>query len=173
MYKVGRIVNTFGIKGQIKVIADTDFAYERFAPGEKLAIVDGDKVLTKLTVADAYLHKGTYILSFEGIHNINDIEHYKNYWLAIEKDQQQALPEDEFYHHQIIGLKIITTDGDELGTVKEILSLGSNDVWVVKRHEPKKRDVLLPFINDVVKEVDLANGIATIELMEGLIDDAN
>ncbi|HJF17353.1 MAG TPA: PRC-barrel domain-containing protein, partial [Globicatella sulfidifaciens] len=63
--------------------------------------------------------------------------------------------------------------GDELGTVKEILSLGSNDVWVVKRHEPKKRDVLLPFINDVVKEVDLANGIATIELMEGLIDDAN
>lgn len=173
MYKVGRIVNTFGIKGQVKVIADTDFPEERFAVGESLLIVKDEQVLQTVTVQSSQLHKGTYLISFEEYHNINQVEPFKNCWLAIESHQQQALPEDEYYYHQIVGLTVVTTDGQVLGKVKEILALGSNDVWVVKRSEPKLKDILLPYINDVVKNIDLDAQMATVELMDGLVDDAN
>ncbi|MFK8197760.1 ribosome maturation factor RimM [Aerococcaceae bacterium zg-1292] len=173
MYKIGRIVNTFGIRGQVKVIADTDFPEERFKAGSSLYLLKDNQVIETLTVAAAQLHKGTYLVSFENYTNINQVEPFKNLWLAIDASQQQPLSEDEFYHHQIIGLNIVTTEGEVLGKVKEILSLGSNDVWVVKRIQPNTKDALIPYIDDVVKSVDLANATATIELMEGLIDDEN
>lgn len=173
MFKVGRIVNTFGIKGQLKVIADTDFPQERFAVGESLSILKDEQILKVVTVETAQLHKGTYLIGFKEFENINQVEQYKGCWLAIEPQQQQELEEDEFYHHQIIGLEVVTTEGMILGKVKEILALGSNDVWVVQRNRPKLKDALIPFIDDVVKQVDLNKGIATIELMEGLIDDEN
>lgn len=173
MLKIGKIVNTFGIKGQVKIIADTDFPEERFATGNQLAILKDNQVFQNVTVKAAQLHKGTYIISFEEYTNINQVEAFKGLWLAIDKSQQEELPEDEFYHHQIIGLTVVTMEGLELGKVKEILSLGSNDVWVIKRKQAGLKDALIPYINDVVKQVDLANNMATIELMEGLIDDAN
>lgn len=173
MYKIARIVNTFGIKGQVKVIADTDFPQERFKVGNKLWIMQQDTPVLQVTVKNAQLHKGTYLLSFDEFHSINDVEKFKSYWLAIDEDQQHDLEEDAYYHHQIIGLKIVTTQGITLGKVKEILSLGSNDVWVVQRSQAGKKDVLIPFINDVVKSVNLQDSYAEIELMEGLIDDEN
>lgn len=170
-YRVGRIVNTFGIRGQLKVVADTDFAEERFRAGQQLVILQNDTVIETVTVAKSQTHKGTYLISLEGYDNINQVEAFKGCWLAISAEDQQALPEDEFYHHQIIGLKVVTTEGKVLGTIKEILQLGSNDVWVVKRQEPKKKDALIPYISQVVQQVDLQKGEVLIELMEGLIDD--
>lgn len=170
-YRVGRIVNTFGIRGQVKVIADTDFAEERFAVGEMLTILNKEQAVATVTVSSSQVHKGVYVIGFAGMQNINDVEQYKGMWLAIDESQQNELPEDEFYHHQIIGLEVVTTDGKPLGKIKEILQLGSNDVWVVKRYEVGKKDALIPYIQDVVKEVSLNNGAVTVELMEGLIDD--
>ena len=169
--KIARIVNTFGVRGQIKVISETDFPEERFKVGQKLKVLKDDKVLEDLTVSSSHLNKGTYIIGFEEYDNINYIEHFKGGWLAIDADQQQELPDNEFYQHDILGLTIKTTDGRDLGTVKEILALGSNDVWVIKRREAKKKDVLLPYIEDVVKEVNLETGEVLVELMEGLVDD--
>lgn len=172
-YRIGRIVNTFGIRGQLKVIADTDFAEERFSSGQKLVILKDDAFVKEVVVANAQLHKGTYLVSFEEYNNINQVEAFKGCWLVISADDQQELPEDEFYHHQIIGLKVLTTEGKHLGTIKEILQLGSNDVWVVKRPEAKKKDALIPYISQVVQQVNLEKGEVLIELMEGLIDDEN
>jgi len=169
--RIARIVNTFGVRGQIKVISETDFEEERFKVGQKVSVVKDDQLLDEVTIASSQLHKGTYIMGFEEYHNINQIEHFKGGWLMIDGKEQQALPEDEFYQHQIVGLNVVTTEGKDLGTIKEILSLGSNDVWVVKRCEAKKKDALIPYIEDVVKEVDLTKGEVLVELMEGLIDD--
>lgn len=171
MIKIGKIVNTFGIRGQVKVVADTDFPEQRFAQGAILYVMkDADK-LAQLEVDKAQVHKGTYLLSFKGYDNINQVEQFKNLWLAIDPEDQHELEEDAYYHHQIIGLKINTLDGTYLGKVKEILVLGSNDVWVIQRPEPGKKDVLIPFIDDVVKQIDLTQGKITIDLMEGLVDD--
>ncbi|HBY88891.1 MAG: ribosome maturation factor RimM [Ruoffia tabacinasalis] len=172
-FRIGRIVNTFGIRGEIKVIADTDFPEERFAAGEVLTILDNDRPVQKVTVKNAKLSKGTYIVSFEEFNNINDVEKFKTMWLAINQDQQQELDEHEFYFHEIIGLKVITIEKEELGVIKDILSLGSNDVWVIKRNKSKLPDALIPYIGDVVKEVNVDEGYVVIELMEGLIDDEN
>ena len=170
-YRIGRIVNTFGIRGQLKVIADTDFAEERFKEGQQLVILSDENIVQKVTISKSQLHKGTYLISFENYTNINQVEKFKGCWLAIQENEQHVLPEDEFYHHQIIGLKVVTDQGKTLGTIKEILQLGSNDVWVVKRMEPKKKDALLPYIDQVVKQVDLEKKEVLVELMEGLIDD--
>ena len=172
-YRIARIVNSFGIRGQVKVIANTDFVEERFKVGQELTIVRDGETLATVTVEKAQANKGTYILTFKEYDNINQIEQFKEAWLMIDAEEQEELPDDEFYHHQIIGLTVQTTDGVELGIIKEILTLGSNDVWVVKRKEAKKRDDLIPYISEIVKEVDLAKGEVLVELMDGLLDDEN
>ena len=108
-------------------------------------------------------------MSFEGHPSINDVEKYRDGILKVSKDNSVDLDENEFYYHEIIGLRVVEEDGAELGKVKEILSPGANDVWVVQR--PKKADILLPYIASVVKEVDLEAGVIRVEIPEGLIDD--
>ena len=164
-YRVARIVNTFGIRGQLKLIADTDFPEERFASGKTLYIL---KALNSQPLAS---DKGTWLISFVGYNNINQVEGFKGCWLAIDESEQEELEEDSYYHHQLLGLEVVTLEGKTLGKIKEILQLGSNDVFVVQRNIPKAKDALIPFIGDVVKAVDLEAGQVKVELMEGLIDD--
>lgn len=130
-------------------------------------IQDG-KAPVELTVKSHRKHKNFDLLSFEGHPSINDVEKYRDGILKVSKDNSVDLAENEFYYHEIIGLHVLE-DGTELGKVKEILSPGANDVWVVQR--PKKADILLPYIASVVKEVDLEAGVVRVEIPEGLIDD--
>lgn len=170
-YQIARIVNTFGIRGEIKVISDTDFPEERFKEGEILTITQDDQPIQQVTVESARQHKGTYIIKLQEFNSVNDVEKFKNTWLSIQSSQQHELDDDEYYHHEIIGLNVYTTEAMLLGTIKEILALGSNDVWVVDRAHNNKPDALIPFIKDVVKEVDLKSEKVVVELMEGLIED--
>lgn len=164
-YKVGKIVNTHGIRGEVRVIPTTDFVEERFAPKAKLYIEMPDEN-QEVTVQSARPHKGMMIVKFSGFDNINDVEKFRNHQLLVSEEDQEPLEDGAYYYHQIIGLKVKTVDGRELGTIKEILSSGANDVWVVQR--PNQKDLLLPKIDDVVKDVNLDDGVVTVELMEGL-----
>ncbi len=168
-FRIARIVNTFGIRGELKIISETDFEEERFRSGNHLYIIHKEQEI-EVTVDAVRPQKGCYIISFKEFTNINDVEHFKGGYLAIDPEQQQDLEEDAFYYHQIIGLNVETIEGRQLGTIKEILELGSNDVWVVKRIENGKKDALIPYIDDIVKSVDLENKLVMVELMEGLID---
>ncbi|MGF3113962.1 ribosome maturation factor RimM [Facklamia sp. P12937] len=170
-YQVARIVNTFGIKGQLKLLMDTDFIEERFAKENHLFVMKDGKSIQQVTVESFQEHKGSYLVKFKEFSNINQVESFKGLTLAIPADDQQELEEGAYYHHQIIGLSVYTNQGEKLGKIKEIMALGSNDVWVVKAEKAKQKDILLPFIDDVVKEVDLAQGKVTVELMEGLVDE--
>ena len=172
-YKVGRIVNTFGIRGEIKLIADTDFPKERFKKGNPLYILKDNSMVQSVTVESSRLAKGTYILKFKEFNYINEVETFKNHWLAISEEQQEELDDHQYYYHEIVGLNVYTTDNECLGTVRDIEALGSNDVWVVQSNQPGKRDILLPYIEDVVLEVDLELGRVIVDLMEGLIPDEN
>lgn len=164
-YKVGKIVNTHGIRGEMRVIPTTDFVEERFAPNAKLYIeMPGEN--QEVTVETARPHKGMIIVKFIGFDNINDVEKFRNHQLLVSEEDQEPLEDGAYYYHQIIDLKVKTVDGRDLGTIKEILSPGANDVWVVQR--PNQKDLLLPKIDDVVKDVNLEDGVVTVELMEGL-----
>lgn len=167
MYNVGKIVNTHGIRGEVKVVRITDFE-ERFHEGNTVYAVKNNGEMIELVIDGHRKHKGFDLLHFEGKNNINDVEHLKGCYLKITESQQTDLGENEFYYHEIIGCSVFTTSGEKIGVVKEILSPGANDVWVTKR--PKGKDVLIPYIEDVVKEVNIEDKKITIELMEGLLD---
>ena len=164
-YNVGKIVNTHGIRGYVRVMPTTDFVAERFAKGQDLYLQQAGEPL-KLTVESARQHKGFILVKFVGYDNINDVQSFRDHELMVTEDEQQPLEEGQYYYHQIIGLTVKTLEGRELGVIKEILSPGANDVWVVKR--TGQSDLLLPVIDDVVKNVDLDKGEVDVELMEGL-----
>ncbi|MGG1514672.1 ribosome maturation factor RimM [Paenibacillus oryzisoli] len=164
---VGKIVNSHGIRGELKVVPETDFP-ERFDKGSELIIVDAKNVQTPVTVKTSRLHKNVFIVQFEQFSNINDVEKFKGALLKIEGKHQQPLEEGEYYYHEIIGCKVVTEEGRELGEISEILTPGANDVWVVSLG--KGKELLLPVIDDVVLDVDVPNKTIRIHLMEGLME---
>ena len=111
------------------------------------------------------------MLSCEGYPNINDVESFRDGILKISEKQLRELDEHEYYYHEIIGLTVVDEDDKKIGKITEILSPGANDVWVVKRKGQK--DALIPYIESVVKDIDLTEGIVHVEIPEGLLDDAN
>ena len=165
---VGKIVNTQGIKGEVRVISKTDFSNERYKKGNELFLFQENKKPISLIIKSHRKHKNFDIVSFEGHPNINDVEKYRAYSLKIAaEDRAELESDDEFYYDDIIGLTVIE-DGVEIGKVKEILQPGANDVWVIKRKG--KKDLLLPFIESVVLSVDIAGNCVTVEVPQGLDD---
>lgn len=168
-YNVGKIVNTQGIKGEVRVISSTDFPEERFQKGQRLFLSREGKTLEELVVASHRKHKNFDILSFKNHSAINDVEEYRDGILQISEHELSSLPENEYYFHQIIGLEVVDEDETKLGKIKEVLSTGANDVWVIGR--PKRKDLLIPYIEEVVLNVDLEKKLVKIHLMEGLDDE--
>jgi 16S rRNA processing protein RimM len=167
---VGRIVGTHGIRGEVRVLSDTDFPELRFAPGNQLLLLHHDhKDPLPLTVEKSRPHKSTLLVKFQEWNSINEAEAYKNSRLVVPKEDLAPLNEEEgeFYFHQIIGCEVVTTEGRKVGKVKEILPLPANDVWVVQADE-KGKEILLPYIEPIVKDVDILQQKITIQWMEGL-----
>ncbi|WP_071131242.1 ribosome maturation factor RimM [Enterococcus timonensis] len=167
---VGNIVNTQGLKGELRVMSQTDFPEERFKVGAKLFIETKTEKIP-VTIKTHRLHKNFQLVSFVDYPSINDVEKYKGTRLVVDASElsDDDLAEDEFYYHEIIGLEVIDENGQNLGKVSEILETGANDVWTVKK--PGRKDWYLPYIDQVVKEIDLDHGVVKIEMMEGLIDE--
>ncbi|AHI56304.1 ribosome maturation factor RimM [Listeria ivanovii] len=169
MYNVGKIVNTHGLIGEIRVIATTDFADERFQVGNAVYLFEkNSKKPEKLIIRSHRKHKNFDLLMFEGFTGIHQVERMKEGTLKISEKQLTDLAENEYYFHEIIGCSVVTTDGEELGEITEILTPGANDVWVVKGSDKKEK--LIPYIADVVKEINISDKKITIEVMEGLLD---
>ncbi|GAA0445322.1 ribosome maturation factor RimM [Lentibacillus halophilus] len=167
MLNVGKIINTHGVQGEVKVQRITDFD-DRFDIGNQLVLVNEDSQELVLTIDGHRIHKGFDLIHFKGYDTINDVEWFKGKHLQISENQLTELDENEYYYHEIIGCSAYLTDGSYLGSIKEILSPGANDVWVVKREQGK--DVLVPYIENIVQEVDVAAQKVVIEPMEGLLD---
>ncbi len=168
--RVGQIVNTFGIRGELKIYLYTDVPEKRFFKGNELILGTEEKpTFQKVTITSAKPYKNLFLIQLEGFNNINQVEKYKGMFLWLPKEEQGDLNEGEFYYHQIVGCQVITTDNQVLGVVKEILSPGANDVWVVQPKEGRK-EILIPYIDEVVKKVDVDKKMITIELLEGLLD---
>lgn len=167
LFRVGKIVNTHGIKGEVRVISITDFPEERFKPGASL-FIKTNKGKQEFIVESSRNHKTFVLLKFKGLDNINDVEQFKNYELFTTEEITPELSDGEFLYRQIVGLTVVDSKLGEIGKITEIMELGPNDVWVVKG--PKYDEVLIPYIEDVVKKVDLDKQIVQVEIPDGLID---
>lgn len=167
-YNVGKIVNTHGIWGEIRVISTTDFAEDRFEVGSELGLfkADGSKPIM-VKVASHRKHKNFDLLTFEGYTLLRDVEAFKNATLKVSEKYLTELEENEFYFHEIIGCAVESTEGEKIGVVTDILQTGANDVWEVKPEKGKMH--YIPYIEDVVKSVDIPNKKIVIEVLEGLL----
>ena len=164
---VGKVVNTHGVRGEAKVWPETDFPEERFGKGTKLTLVSPDEAKTMpVTVVSARPQKNLYIVKFQEFQNINQLEPYKGW--SIKTDSRIPLEDHEFYFQDIIGCTVQSEDGETLGVITEILRPGANDVWVLKRTNGKL--AYIPYIEDVVLNVDVAAKTVTIHVMEGLLE---
>lgn len=167
-FNVGKIVNTHGIRGEVRVISRTDFAEDRYQVGNTLHLFRENKEPLELTIASHRTHKNFDLLTFEGYHNVNDVEPLRDGILKINESQLTDLDEGEFYFHEIIGCTVYTDQGEEVGPIREILTPGANDVWVIKGKRGK--DILIPYIEQIVKDVDIKAQKVIITPMEGLLD---
>jgi len=167
-YNVGKIVNTHGITGEVRVISSTDFPDERYTVGNKLSLfMPGEKTPIHLTVASHRKHKTFDLLTFENHPFLQDVEKYRDGIFRIAEEDLGELEEGVYYHHEIIGCVVSTVDGAEIGTITEILVTGANDVWTVVPEKGKAQ--YIPFIDDVVKDIDIENKKIVIDPMEGLL----
>ena len=166
--KVGKIVNTHSLKGEVKVISSTDFEEERFKKGSKLLITRGNQLIREVIVESYRNHKNFLLVKFEGIDSVEEAEKLKNLQIKIDSDEVGELEENEFYFHEIIGCQVFDENDRNLGEIIDILTPGANDVWVIKGENGK--EILIPYIEDVVKKIDITSKKVNIEVMEGLID---
>lgn len=166
-YNVGRIINTHGIKGEVKVESLTDFPQKRFKKGQVLYRLAGaDR--QKMILDGARTQMRFFLLHFKGYDSINDVQAWKRNLLQISADEsaKTSLKPGEYYVHQIVGLKVVNEQQKPLGTIMNVIKTGANDVWVVKC--PNGKELLLPKIPPVIKKVDLKHHLVTVHLMKGL-----
>lgn len=169
-FNVGKIVNTHGISGEVRVISSTDFPEERFAVGSKLGLFKPDEkkpIMVKIT--SHRKHKNFDLVTFEGHFNINQVEGYRNAMLKVSENELEDLEEHAFYHYEILGCQVFTLEGRDIGKVTEILQTGANDVWEVTPERGKKH--YIPYIEAIVKQVDPDEKKIIIDPMEGLLSE--
>jgi len=159
---VARVVGAHGVRGEIRCEILTDFP-ERLKTTSRLYSGDSH---TLLVVERARLQGPGAILKIAGVDSRDDAQRLRGQTLSVPEAEAVPLSEGTFFWHQIIGLRVRTVDGQELGTVTEILQTGGNDVYVVR---DERREVLVPAIKDVVKEIDLSARQISVELLEGLL----
>ncbi|KIL35266.1 16S rRNA processing protein RimM [Cohnella kolymensis] len=168
LLNVGKIVNTHGIRGEVKVWPQTDFPEVRFQVGSKLLMFppeSGDPVTVEVTSSRE--QKNMFVVKLKGFDDINQVEKLKGCELKVSDSERVPLSEDEYYVRDIIGCSVVTEEGEELGVIADVLTPGANDIWVVTM--PKGKELLLPVIDDVVLDVDLTARKVTVHLMEGLL----
>ena len=165
--EVGKIVNTHGLRGDVKVIVWMD-SPEDFETLEHVYIETRFET-KRLTIQRVRYQKNNIIAKFEEFDDINDVEQFKNKVIYADRSELGELPEGVHYIVDLIGLKVVSEDGVEIGVISDVFNTGANDIYDVKREG--KKNLLLPVIDDVVKEIDIDGGTVTVHLMEGLDDE--
>ena len=163
-FEIGQIVNTFGIKGQVKVTPFTD-DMERFEE-LKTIYVEKKKQLQEFEIEQVKYQKNLVILKLKNIEDMNTAEKLKGCYIKIQRKDARKLPEGTYFIADIIGSAVITDDGKTLGKVEDIYNTGSSDIYVVKDELGKQ--ILLPAIKEVILSVDVEKQIVKVHLLEGL-----
>lgn len=163
--RVGVVSSTHGVRGEVKVFPTTD-DMERFKGLSEVLVDMGDGLLP-LAIENVHFLKNMVILKFKGIDNIDDVMKYKGHDLLVTRENAVPLEEGEFFICDIIGSTVFEEDGKEFGTLTDVLQTGANDVFVVMGKDGK--EVLLPCIDDCIREIDVEGKRIVAYIMPGLL----
>jgi len=162
---VGMLRRPHGVRGDMLMEVYTDFP-ERLHVGSKLFAGDDHVVLT---ISRLRTHNDGLLLGFSGINTPEEAGRYRNVVLYVPAADRPALPEGEFYYHELLGLSVATEDGKMLGVLDHIIETGANDVFVVISEAGK--EILLPVIPDVLRNIDLDKKLIQVHILPGLLGD--
>lgn len=163
--EIGQIVNSYGLKGQMKIVPFTDniTRYNEL----KTIYIEVNKQLKEYKIEQVKYHKNNVLIKLEGIDDINDTEQFKNCFVKIDRKNAVKLPKDTYFIVDLIGIEVFTEENVLLGKIVDIFPTGSNDVYVVKDELGKQ--ILLPAISEVIKNVDISNKKMIVNLIKGLV----
>lgn len=164
--RVGVITSPHGVRGEVKVFPTTDDA-NRFKKLKKV-LLDTGKGNVPLEIEHVKFFKNMVILKFKGVDTMNQVEPWRQKDLLIERSQAVKLDADENFIVDLIGLKVVTDEGTELGVMTDVMQTGANDVYCVKTTDG--REILLPAIKDCIRNVDLEKQEMLVHVLDGLLD---
>lgn len=170
---VGEIITTQGNRGEVKIIAHTEFP-ERFFQMDRVRLFrpqDNEPSLV-LTIENCRWHKEALVLKLHGVDSLSEAEELRHMLIKVSVDELMPLPPGRHYIFQLIGLECVTTDGVNLGVISDVLQTGANDVYVVEPRPgvTKLREILIPVISQVVLDIRPEDGVVILELLPGLLD---
>ena len=163
--EIGQIVNTFGIKGMVKVKPFTD-DIKRF-DNLKNVYIEKNNTRKEYEVEEVKYHKDMVLIKLKGIDKVEQAETLRNAYLTVSRDSVEKLEEGRFYIVDLLGLEVYTDEQILLGTLEDIFNTGSNDIYVVKDKQGKQ--ILLPAIQEVIKNIDIENKKIIVHLLPGLM----
>lgn len=163
LLEVGKIVNTHGLRGEVKVVPWTDYP-EVFEDIKRVSLADG----RELNIKGIKYQKNNIIVKFQELSDIDEAMKLKEKVLYAERDELGELPDGVHYVADLIGMTVVTDEGENLGFVSDVLQTGANDIYEVKREGNKP--LLIPVIGDVVLNIDSESKVITVHLMDGLLD---
>lgn len=164
--QVGVITATHGLKGEVKVFPTTDDAL-RFQELKKV-FLDTGKEYRRLEISNVRFFKQFVILKFRGLDTIEEVEPYRKRGLFVSREDAVPLEEDEYFIADLVGMTVETEEGEDLGTLEDVIVTGANDVYAVRTGEGK--EILIPAIRQCILSVDTENGRMRVHLLEGLVD---
>jgi 16S rRNA processing protein RimM len=164
---IARMVKARGIRGEVACDLATDFP-ERFQQIEDATVVMPGGSRLALKLENHWFHQDRVILKFAGYDTMNDAQRLVGGVLVISEADALELEEDEFYEYQLMGLEAVTADGQRVGQVSGLLHTGGNELLVVEGED--KRQVLIPFVDEICQAVDLKAGRIIINPPQGLLD---
>jgi 16S rRNA processing protein RimM len=165
--EIGKIANTHGVKGELKIVPLTDDP-KRF-DNLKWIFADINGVLKKFSIESVKYFKNFVILKFEGINDLNSAEALKGILIKIDRENAIKLPKNSFFICDLIFCLVYDEAGKLLGELKDVLQTGSNDVYIVRNENNK--EILIPALKSVVKKVSIKDKRIIVSLPEGLVDD--
>ena len=164
-FEIGQIVNTFGIKGMVKVNPFTDDV-SQFKDMETILVEKKDSLL-EMKIEEVKYSKNQVLLKLKGIETVEEANKFRNCYLKIPREKARKLPENTYFIADLIGLEVYTEEGNLLGKVEDIYNSGASDIYVIKDELGKQ--ILLPAIKDVIKQIDLEQEKIIVHLLNGLI----
>jgi 16S rRNA processing protein RimM len=163
---IGRISKPIGTRGEIKILPLTDDP-KRFAVLQSVWVGHQESAAKQLDVIAVRIETRQIAVRLSGVENADAAEQIRDQYLFVPKEEVIKLRSGSYFMHDVIGCEVLTQDNVKVGTVSDLFSLPSNDVWLVRNGE---KEILIPAVKEIIKQVDIEKKRITIHAVEGLLD---
>lgn len=148
--EIGKVVNTFGIKGELKIVSESDFVFYRYAVG-KTIYLKLRSIIKEVKVSSFRIHKGNILITLDNLFDINEVEKYIGAVVLADKSDTPPLEDGEFYIDDVVGLDAYNVDGEKIGIVTDVIIIPANDLIEIELLNGKKE--LLPYVDEYILEI--------------------